>query len=88
MYVRALVAGCSFPSVDLDRGVDLPHEEWRAHVSQGPTHQSQAEREQSHVAEVESRLEQAVHSRKSRFVFMDIRGSEIGKVDTYLVLKK
>ena len=49
------------PLVDLDGGIDFSDEGGRADVAESPTHQPQSPREQRHVAEVEGRLEEAVH---------------------------
>ena len=52
---------CLASSVDLDCGIDLSDEERSANVSQSATHDAETQTEQSHVAEVEGGLEQAVH---------------------------
>lgn len=59
-------------SVNLDSGVDLAHEKRSAHISHRATHDAQSSRKQSHVAKVESRLEQPIHSRKVTIGYITI----------------
>ena len=47
--------------IDLDGGIDFSDEGCRADVAESPAHQAKSAGEQRHVAEVEGRLEEAVH---------------------------
>lgn len=52
--------------VYLDRGIYLPHEGVSADVSYRSAHNTQSQAEQRHVAEIKRRLEETVHSAKTK----------------------
>ncbi len=54
------------PLVDFDRSVNLPDEQASPGVAQGAAHEAEGEAEQRHVAEIEGRLEQAIHPEEVR----------------------
>ena len=55
--------------VNFDRGVNFSDKQGRSKVSEGSAHHSEGSTEQGHVTEVESCLEQSVHSAKKEKVY-------------------